>query len=693
MNVRFFGGHKEDYLGIAKHNPIGLYFCADTRELFWGDWLLSDGIRVVPTFADLPSISKHQAAEGVIYFVEETKNGYVFVSGRSDWLQVIYAPTEPTTPEVDLSGYYSKVEVDEAILSAITNIKLPEIDLTGYATETYVDEKVAAINIPEVPSRVGELENDAGYITAKDIPETDLSDYYNKAETENLITEAVESIEYPTVDLNGYATEAYVNEAVSGIRVPDVSNFITMEEVEAKGYINEVPSEYVTESELEDKGYLTEHQDLSKYALKTDIPTDYLKAVPTEYITETELAEELAKIEHPSVDLTGYATEQFVSEAIAEIKIPDVSDFVTMSEVEAKGYITGVPAEYVTETELTAKGFITDISGKADVEHRHTLSDIEDYSAPDLSDYAKKTDIPDVTGFIKEIPAEYVTETELTNKGYLTEHQSLEAYAKKDELFSKSYNDLTDKPEIPSIDGLATEDFVKAEIEKIDIPSIDTNNFVTTEIFNNALAVKANEVPFTSAKFITKPFGDFTYGENLKNLSIAEILAKLLGLVDNDPNVQEPDSIVENIVENEIPMYSVTADGTLEEVPYKLLTFTEDEAAAKPSESGFYQIKDASGNVIESGYQELQADSGDVYYIIALPKAIDFNTIVDVQAYSIATNSWMPDDTVLTSDAFEVAALCEEAEIDISHIDTNIYTIWALDETPTGRMLRFTIKE
>ena len=38
----------------------------------------------------------------------------------------------------------------------------------------------------------------------------------------------------------------------------------------------------------------------------------------------------------------------------------------------------------------------------------------------DLTDYAKKTDIPDVSHFISEIPAEYVTETELNAKGYLT---------------------------------------------------------------------------------------------------------------------------------------------------------------------------------------------------------------------------------------------------------------------------------
>ena len=54
---------------------------------------------------------------------------------------------------------------------------------------------------------------------------------------------------------------------------------------------------------------------------------------------------------------------------------------------------------------------------------------------------------------------------------FITEHQSLEGYAKKSELFSKDYNDLTNKPTIPSIDGLATEDYVDSAIKNIEIPT------------------------------------------------------------------------------------------------------------------------------------------------------------------------------------------------------------------------------
>lgn len=54
-------------------------------------------------------------------------------------------------------------------------------------------------------------------------------------------------------------------------------------------------------------------------------------------------------IEDIQVDMTGYATEQWVTD---------------------KGYLTDIPNYYITETELDAKGYLSehqDISGKVDI--------------------------------------------------------------------------------------------------------------------------------------------------------------------------------------------------------------------------------------------------------------------------------------------------------------------------------------
>lgn len=92
----------------------------------------------------------------------------------------------------------------------------------------------------------------------------------------------------------------------------------------------------------------------------------------------------------------------------------------------------------------------------------------------DLSNYYTKAEvdglIPDTSRFITEIPAEYITETELNAKGYLTsvawgdvtDKPTLATVAT-----SGSYNDLTNKPTIPSIEGLATEQYVNDAIANI----------------------------------------------------------------------------------------------------------------------------------------------------------------------------------------------------------------------------------
>ena len=112
-----------------------------------------------------------------------------------------------------------------------------------------------------------------------------------------------------------------------------------------------------------------------------------------------------------------------------------------------------------------------------------------------LADYAKKSEIPDVSGFLTSIPDEYVTETELDAKGYLTEHQSLAEYAKKSDIPDVS-GYVTDtelntaissaeervdfklgsyalKTEIPSVEGLASTQYVDNKVSEIVVPSLD----------------------------------------------------------------------------------------------------------------------------------------------------------------------------------------------------------------------------
>ena len=187
-------------------------------------------------------------------------------------------------------------------------------------------------------------------------------------------------------------------------------------------------------SQLEnDSGFLTEHQSLAEYAKKSELfSKDYndLTNKPT----------------IPSID--GLASTSYVDSKVAEIDVPtktsdlvndsgfltehqSLADYAKKSEIpDVSGFLTSIPDEYVTETELDAKGYLTQHQS---LENYAT----KDYVSNALTPYAKTSDIPDVSKFITEIPSEYVTETELNAKGYLTEHQSLADYATKSELATK----------------------------------------------------------------------------------------------------------------------------------------------------------------------------------------------------------------------------------------------------------------
>ena len=142
---------------------------------------------------------------------------------------------------------------------------------------------------------------------------------------------------------------------------------------------------------------------------------------------------------------------------------------------ELKAYIDNLPtggvdlSDYVTKSELQAKldalDINIDLSSYATKEELNTA-----INSIDLSAYAKKTDIPSLDAYAKksDIPSleGYVTETELSAKGYLTEHQDLSAYALKTEI-----------PTVPSLDGYATTEYVDNAIANV--PTTDLSNYYT----------------------------------------------------------------------------------------------------------------------------------------------------------------------------------------------------------------------
>ena len=307
--------------------------------------------------------------------------------------------------------------------------------------------------------------------------EAELSNYYNKAEVDSKLESKAsnESVDELTAKFNDYYNKSQVEDLVSNVTV-DLSS-------------------YYTKTEVDDK--------------LANVSVDL-----TNYYTKEEVTQ---VVEDSKVSLDGYATEQFVTEKVSEIVVP-----TKVSELENDAdYLTAIPAEYVTESELNSKGYLTehqDISGKAERVHTHTLSEISDYEAPDLTPYAKTEDIPDTSSFI-----------------------------------TKDVSDLT--------------------------------NYYTKE--TSDLATTFGDV------ITTVEFGGVTAGTSLKGKSIKEVLEMILGVE------AAPQPAVEFIMENSIPAYSGTANTSSSVVNYQQL----DTKTATFTDQGFYVTTAEDGTITNAGYQ------------------------------------------------------------------------------------------
>lgn len=134
QNVRFIKTTKEKYLKRDTYDPLALYFCEDTGEMFKGEVIISDGIRVIPTYDDLPDCP--HAADGIVYYVEDTRNGYVMSPDRTKWLQTIYAPA------TDVSSIPAGEEYN--VVTTVGAVR--DIEKAIY---TYIDEEISGIEVSD----------------------------------------------------------------------------------------------------------------------------------------------------------------------------------------------------------------------------------------------------------------------------------------------------------------------------------------------------------------------------------------------------------------------------------------------------------------------------------------------------------------------------------------------------------------
>ena len=187
-------------------------------------------------------------------------------------------------------------------------------------------------------------------------------DYVSNSKLEELKTQL-------TIDTSNFATKQEL-QAISGSQqIVDTSNLVTKDELNSKNYLTEHQSleDYVTKNELDNKHYLTTHQDISNLATKQELQEVSNRQVT---IDTSNLAtkEELNQLRgsQPNVDnlvtkdelnSKGYLTQhQPLTEYVKKTELPqpyndtDITNRLTTLENRPSGNVD--TSNFVTKQEL-----------------------------------------------------------------------------------------------------------------------------------------------------------------------------------------------------------------------------------------------------------------------------------------------------------------------------------------------------
>ena len=359
---------------------------------------------------------------------------------------------------------------------------IPTVDVT----KAYVDSEVS--KKADKTHSHSELHSHSNKMVLDGITSSKVNEWNNKSTFNGDYNSLTNKPVIPSTE--GLATESYVQAKIAEASLSggdvDLSGYATKDELNTK----------VNVSDLSNVATSGDYNDL------INVPTIPTVDVTKEYV-DTQLLTKANISDIPSLD--GYATETFVTNKIAEASLG--------GEVDLTGY--------ATKDELNTK---------ADNTHTHVMTDITDLVIPDIdvdknyvdTQLATKANITDIptkvseltndSGYLTVIPEEYVTDTELESKGYLTEHQDISNLATKAEVQTKAdvnhihsqylttipteyitETELADAlstkantSDIPSLEGYATETYVTNKIAEASLSGgeVDLSGYATKDELN-----------------------------------------------------------------------------------------------------------------------------------------------------------------------------------------------------------------
>ena len=325
--------------------------------------------------------------------------------------------------------------LSESVARDLENVV--DVDLTGYATEQWVESQ----------GYLKEHQDISNLATKTELTEAKNNLQGNITSLSESVARDIANVD---VDLTGYATEQWVQS----------------QDYASKTYVNDAVSSssvdltgYATETWVQNQGYLTEHQDISGLATKTELT----EAKNNLQGNITSLSESVARdIANVDVDLTGYATEQWVQNQGYLTEHQDISNLATKTELNDTKNI--LQSDMVTLSGSMAKSIEdsaiaigTEIQNKDYASKTYVNNAV---AGINLSDYATKTELTsvsesvqtDITNLSESVARDlanvdltgYATEQWVQNQGYLKEHQDISGLATKTELTSVSESVQTD---------------------------------------------------------------------------------------------------------------------------------------------------------------------------------------------------------------------------------------------------------
>ena len=450
-----------------------------------------DGNKVNVTF-DTSLITQNETVICYLYLDEEQRT--------SDTFRFKF---KVKLSEIDKMGRYEVKErfINNTVivdrLDVVTKDELKEAlkNVGGIATEGLLTE----VKAEEIYAKKSEAVDNTNFELVKNRVlalelKTDKDTVYDDREVKERLT-TLENKQ--PVDLSGYATKEELRN-VSGSQ-PTVDNLVTREELENKHYISDISnlatkeelnevrnsqptvdtSNLVTRDELESKGYV---KDLSEYAKKSELYNDSDLKARVEVLEQktdkdtvyddTPLKERVTALESKAIEGGAY-DDKPIRDRLDVLEAKHDNDTI-YDDTEVKRRLTELEGKpvldtsvFITEEKLNNKGYLTQHQSLENVVTKEELE-------------AKH----------------YVTEEALNNKAYLTSHQDLSNYALKSEL-PQPYNDspLNERVralESKAIEGGAYDDTdLRNRVTNLENkPPLDTSEFVTNQALESKGYIK-----------------------------------------------------------------------------------------------------------------------------------------------------------------------------------------------------------